>query len=194
MTDFDFDFSEDDTVDNNDNVPDRYREDCEVFFSRRYLNMMKAREEHRDDEGYLHHDTEPAVRGKDGIWFYVNHGYAHKNNGPAGRLGYLDCPEYWYFYEGKELGEGHEGWIELWRITKNKDLFRCLDWTGPHGDRSHDIKKLLSLITKEDLQDQVLFDFIWHLVKCNFVPPEVPEDHGLRDMQLDDYCWDEGSV
>ena len=193
MTDFDFDedLSTPDTA-----LSERYREDCEAFSSDKYLNMMKAREQHRDDEGYLHHDTEPAVRGKDGIVFYVKHGYAHKADGPAARLGYLDQPHYWYFYEGKCLGMASEGWIQLWRITKNKDIFECLDYSGPHGDRSHNLKELLSLITKEDLQDEVLFDYIWHLVKCNFVPPEVPEDDSrwVPPMELDDYEWDEQAI
>lgn len=188
MTDFDFD--EDLSIPETA-ASDRYREDDGALKSQGDLYRYRPWEEHRDDEGYLHHDTKPAARGKDGVWFYVKHGYTHKADGPAVKVGYLDQPHYWYFYEGKCLGMASEGWIELWRITKNKDLFRCLDWTGPFDDRSHNLKELLSFITQEDLKDEDLFNYIWPLVKNNFVPPEVPEDHHLPNMELDDYCWDE---
>ena len=131
----------------------RYREDDIVIPSEDKLYDYRPWEEHRDDEGYLHCDDAPAARCKDGVWFYMKHGYIHNADGPAAKVGYIDAPAYWYFYEGKELGKNEEGWIKLWRITKNKDLFRCLDWICPHGDTMHDLKNLLSIITQEDLQD-----------------------------------------
>ena len=149
----------------------RYRKDDMAFPSQKKLDQRKTWEIHRDNEGYLHHDTEAAVRCKDAVYYHMKHGYLHRADGPAAKIGYIDQPRYWYFFNGKELGMAEEGWIELWRITKNKDLFRCLDWTAPHGDRIHRLENLLSLITQEDLKDEDLFNYIWPLVNKHFVPP-----------------------
>ena len=165
--DFDEDLSIPETA-----ASDRYRADDGALRSQDDLYRYRPWEEHRDDEGYLHHDTKPAARGKDGVLFYMKHGYAHKANGPAAKVGYIDAPEYWYFYEGKCLGKNEEGWIELWRITKNKDLFRRLEDTGPNGERIHDLKNLANFITQDDFSDEDgqaedlfhskdLFYFIW---------------------------------
>lgn len=169
----------------------RYREDDIAIPSEDKLYRHRPWEEHRDDEGYLHRDDGPAVRGRDQVWFYMKHGYIHNANGPAARTGYLDAPDYWYFYEGKELGRNEYGWIELYRITKNRDLILRLWDTNLCGDRVHDLKNLLTLITQEDLGDTILFNFIWPLVSRGFVPPIVEEEEYEEEYPaLTNYEWD----
>ena len=172
-------------------IPNRYREDDIAIPSEDKLYKHRPWEEHRDDEGYLHHDTGPAARCRDQVWFYMKHGYIHNANGPAAQTGYLDAPEYWYFYEGEELGKNEYGWIKLWRITKNRDLILSLWDTGPYGGRVHNLKNLLTLITQEDLGDTILFNFIWPLVSTGFVPPIVEEEEYEEEYPaLTDYEWD----
>ena len=139
----------------------------------------------RDNKGLLHSDTGPALIAKH-QYIYMKHGYVHRSDGPAAKLGYLDCPDYWYFYEGKKLGKNEEGWIKLWRITKNKDLFKCLGYTGPHGDTMHDLKNLFSLITQEDMKDK---DDLYQFVFSKLLK-ECYEEYEEEYPALTDYEWD----
>jgi hypothetical protein len=129
----------------------RFREDAIGFSSEDSLS--RCIDLKLDEEGYLHCDDGPAVRKKDQQYFFMKNGYLHNANGPAVKTGSLDAPDFFYFYEGKELGCNEYGWIELWRITKNIELFQCLHWANPHGDKVHDLKNLISLITPKDLED-----------------------------------------